>query len=269
LAAVRALGVQKLVTGSFYVHREQIRVDVRLVDADSGMDEMAETVQGHMNDFFGLQKRIALEMLEHLPVTVPQTERNSIEQRNPSENPGAALDAYRLMLQGEGLDEDESGEGEEKPESPQTLLVPPQPGTMPLSRLWDAFSLWPSPASAQERPDAEGTIRRMLEEYRLALEKGDLDGITRTKGQLSPRRREGLEQYYKIAEDLQVEFESVEISAIDDRHYTVSYRRRDEFADRRTGEKVSLEVQLENVAIREGDQWRLTDKRAAGAPEGS
>ena len=267
LAAVRSLGAEKLVAGSFAVHRDQIRVDVWLVDADSGLQDTAETVEGGLDEFFGLQKRIALAMLEHLPVAVKQVERQAIAAKNPSQNPGTALDAYRWMLQGEGLYGDEPADADSEAGKPQTRLAPSRPGATPLSRLMDGLSLWPRPAFAQEASDAEDTIRQILEDYRVALQRGDLDAISRVRGQLSDRRREGLEQYYKIAEDLRVDFESVEISPIDDRHFAVSYRRRDEFADRRTGEKVSLEVQLENVAVRDGDQWRLTDKKAAGVPK--
>lgn len=263
LAAGRSLGAEKLVSGSFQVLGGRIRVDVTLVDADSGLQDTAETMEGGLEEFFDLQKRIALRMLERLPVSVKKVERQAIEAKNPSENPAAALDAYRWMLQGEGLYADQPDEGGDAQE-PQTGVAPSAAGAGPLSRLLDILTPWPAPASAQEPSDAKSTILRVLEDYRVALEKGDIEGISRARGQLSDRRREGLEQYYKIAEDLRVDFESVEISPIDDRHFAVSYRRRDEFADRRTGEKVSLEVQLENLAVRDGDQWRLTNKRETG-----
>jgi TolB-like protein/tRNA A-37 threonylcarbamoyl transferase component Bud32 len=260
-AAARSVGAQKLITGSFAVHRDQIRVDVWLVDATSGVQDMAEMVEGRLDEFFGLQKRIALAMLEHMPVAVGQRERQAIEAENPSENPGAALDAYRLMLQGEGIYEEDPGDAGQE-DSPQTRLAPPARGVPPLSRLLDVVSPWPRAASAQEASNAEATIRQVLEAYRQALENGDLDGISKAKGQLSQGRRKGLEQYYQIADDLRVEFDAVEIAPIDEQHFAVSYLRRDEFADRRTGEKVSLEVHLENLAVLDGDQWRLTDKKA-------
>jgi TolB-like protein len=291
LQRLRRLGARKLVSGSFTVLAGKIRVDARIVDVESGMQEKAESIEGGVNEFFGLQKRLALTMLEHLPVQVSERERESIAERNPSENQGLAFDAYRLMLQGEGLVGEEEDEEEEADDDlHSTVRTQPslsslavsgdvpraQPSSYEMTSHRSVFicvHLWfrsllseiPSAAYADDQNGAEAEVRAVLEQYRVALEKGDLDGISQVRGKLSERRRKGLEEYFKMAEDLKVHFDRVEIRPIGDKHFEVSYLRRDAFSDRRTGERVSLEVQLENAAVHDGETWRIKNRKPLAA----
>jgi TolB-like protein len=289
----RLLGAEKLITGSFAVIGKQIQIAARLVDARSGEQERAESVEGDVDQFFGLQKQLTLAMVNQLPIAVSASERAAIEKQNPSQNPSLAVDAYRLMLQGEGLDE---GEGDEEDDgdqgarldrSPSYAIAPAPAGetqrgfgvrstwrgrsplfafspavagaTFNVSALFRLFM--PSAALAQEQHSAEQEIRAILERYRQALEKGDLDGIQESWGKLTARRRKGLEEYFAIADDLRITFDRIEIRLVEDNRYAISYVRRDQFSDRRTGEQVDLEVQLVNTAERDGERWRIKNAK--------
>lgn len=255
LEVARVLGAEKLLVGSFAVYRDQIRIDAWLIDAGSGLHEMAETAQGTVDEFFKLQAGLALAMLKRLPVAVGREVRESIERGNASENPAAALDAYRLMLQGEGLDGEDGEDTLNEPQSRRAIGA-----AVALARgVWSALG-WPTAALADEVA-GEADVRQALESYRSALERGDIEAIRATRGGLSSRRRAGLEQYFNIADDLRVEFGNIELTRLSDDRYNVLYVRRDEFADRRTGERVVLEVRLENIAVRDGNRWILRDEK--------
>ena len=116
-------------------------------------------------------------------------------------------------------------------------------------------------AHADEQSAAEQEVRQILEDYRLALQNGNLQSIGKTRGTLTERQRTGLEAYFKNAEDLSVEFAGLEIEQVDADRFVVSYLRRDKLADPRTGQTVSLEVHLENSVVREGDNWKILHKK--------
>jgi hypothetical protein len=201
-------------------------------------------------------------VLDQLGIDVSGTERDKIARKNESDNPQTALDNYKLLLQSEGL------EGEESASPPA-----PKPGATPERGAWlspgalgslVASLLRPLPVRADNAREEE--VRKLLEQYRDALERADLATIAVTKGDLSPKQREGLELYFRNAGNLKVKFEDITIAPIDPSHFLVSYLRRDDFEDRRTGERVSLEVRLQDVATLEGEQWRLLKKKSAPPP---
>jgi len=264
LKGARKLGADKVISGSFTVLGGRMRVDARLVDVGSGDQEKAETVEGAEEEFFSLQKRLALALLDRLPVEVSASEREAISAENPSENQGRAVEAFRLMWQGEGLGDRE----EEEPAGPENAGADVH-GALRLRQWGPRLFVWvrdhnvlsASPARAEEHGSAEEEIRRSLEQYRLALEKGDLDGIRRSRGTLSERQHKGLEEYFTVAENLKVEFDQIEIRRVDEKQFVVSYTRRDQFSDRRTGERIDLEVRLENIALRDGEQWWITNRK--------
>lgn len=257
----RLLGAQKLITGSFTVVGKQIQIAARLVDAHSGEQERAESIEGHVDQFFGLQKQLTLAMVSQLPIAVSANELDAIARENPSENQALAVDAYRRMLQAEGLDAetpDSDGEGASMEQGePYSMAGWIFEGPV-LDFIVDV--LGPAPAAAQQ-PESELKIRQVLESYRQALEMGDLEAIERTWGTLSPRRRKGLEDYFSVANALKITFDRIEIRPLEDDRFEVSYVRRDQFSDRRTGEQVNLEVQLVNTAVREGTHWRIKNAK--------
>ena len=58
IETARSLGASRFISGSFAVYAGTIRVDARLVDVDSGLQESAESVEGGLDEFFNLQKEL-------------------------------------------------------------------------------------------------------------------------------------------------------------------------------------------------------------------
>ena len=115
-------------------------------------------------------------------------------------------------------------------------------------------------ASATTSVDEQ--IRARIEHYCDALRRGDLEGIAESRGKLSDRQRTGLEGYFASAEDLQVTCTDIDVYPVTDGLYAVSYLRRDEFRDGRTGERVDLEVRLENAVVLDEDgRWLIRSKK--------
>lgn len=232
----------------------------------TGVQEHARSVQGRFEDFFDLQKRLALAMLEELSVEVSDKERTSIAARNPSQNPAAALDAYKLLLQGEGLDEPAAAAPSAPPPKPDKRKRPPAislrwiEGLGP-SRAWGAEERIAAAEAVALDGRTKIAILRALEEYRHALESADVDAIAEIRGELTERQRLGLQMYFQNAANLRVDFESIAIEPLEGERFAVSYLRRDSFTDRRTDENVTLEIRIESSAVRAGPHWHLTNDR--------
>jgi hypothetical protein len=266
LATARSVGAARAISGSFAAFGGAIRVDAFIVDTESGLQQEAVNVEGKVEDFFNVEKQLVLSMLEALPeVRVSEEDRASIAKGNTSENPEAAVDALRLLLQGEGADPEETTDDPEvngetgSTGDAEPQAAPPDAGASSSDAGGKAFGLslaW-AVAHAQEQPKAEEEIRKTLEEYRMALQGADLEGISKLRGSLSERQRKGLEQYFENAENLSVEFSDIEIKPLRDDVFAVSYVRKDSFADRRNGKTVDLEVQMETAVVREGDRWTM------------
>jgi len=250
LATAQRLGIRTLLTGSFHVVGTMIRIDAEIIDTETGVQKASDSVQGDLGDFFALEKKLVLSMLRRLPVEVSAEEGKSIETRT-----NTSVDAYRLLLEAEGVVEQAA------PASPP----PPATGTAagPQSRL----QLLPSfmlarRAYAAEVPaaDTEAEVRQFLEEYRRALEGKDLDHLASLYVSFSARQRDALRVYLESAEHLMVQITDVAIDP-HEQNIAVSYTRRDRFVDRESGKPTAVEVRLTKILVHAGDQWRIAGGR--------
>lgn len=244
LEAARHLRVAHLVTGSFAVLGDRIRIDVNIVDVNTGRNSRggAQHVEGRLPEFFDLQKAITLEVLRRLRVQVTAAEGESIQRRT-----NTSVDAYRLLLEAEGLT---SSEGASR-------------GPGPLSSLRRLFAAAPALAApptlttgsaSASSPDAE--VIAVLEQYRRAHETRDIDALAQLYVSFSERQREALREYLSSAEDLHVELTDVRVETTNG-GVTVTYTRRDRFRDRESGRPVELEVRLTKILVRHGGAWRF------------
>jgi tetratricopeptide (TPR) repeat protein len=105
--AGRLLRAGRLVQGSILqLGESQLRVDAAVVDVPT--TEVRGTIQGadEMEQLFGLEKRIALDLFRELGVTLTVAERNAIEQR-PTRSLAAFLAYSRgLTAEDQGLYDD-------------------------------------------------------------------------------------------------------------------------------------------------------------------
>jgi len=250
MAAARRLGVSRFITGSFAVLGNSIRMDARIVDPVNGLQETAENVEGVQDEFFSLQKKLALATLDHLRVRLTDAQTASVKKTTNSR-----LDKYRMLLGAEGMAEPAPARAEPPPADPQQPrgeLSPPQG-----QRSWAIELHLVRAAMAQPPPaDPESAAREILEEYRQAQERGDLDRLASLYVSFPPSQRQKIDAYLKDAAKLRVEFADVKIlpRAND---LAVSYTRRDNFIDKDTGEPVSLEVRVTKFLVHDGGTWKF------------
>lgn len=249
LATARALGIGRLVTGSFHVTGRTLRVDARLVDSESGMNEASDSVEGDLDDFFGLQKRLVLSMLRRLKVRLSPEEGESIRTETNTD-----VDAYRLLLEAEGL-------AEPSPAGEQTQAAPTAPGPqsrsdLSLGRIARLLAL-AGVAEAEEDPAGQAAV--FLERYRQAVEAKDVERVAALYVSFSERQRRALAGYFATAPDLRIKLTNVKI-APDESGLAVTFTRRDEFTDAKSGRPVQLEVRLTKVLVQEDGEWKIGGK---------
>ena len=249
LYTAQQLGIGRLVTGSFQVVGDAIRIDARIVNASTGLQEGSDSVEGSLNDFFDLQKKLVLSMLRRLPVQLSPEEGASIETKTNTN-----VDAYRLLLQAEGVVE------EPKP-SPSSPAPAAGPQSCLGKSIWKYAAAW-SGAAYAEGADASvaGEVRQVLEEYRRALEQKDLDHMAALYVSFPARQRDALRVYLDNAAGLSVEVVDVTIAPRGD-GVAVSYTRRDQFVDKGSSKPQRLEVRLTKILVREDGKWKI-----AGGP---
>jgi TolB-like protein/ketosteroid isomerase-like protein len=250
MAAARRLGVSRFITGSFAVLGSTIRMDARIVDPANGLQETAENVEGVQDEFFSLQKKLALATLDHLRVRLTDAQTASFKKTTNSR-----LDKYRMLLGAEGM----AGP------APAPDVRPPADSLQPRGELWPPpsqrswaidFHLLHAAMAQAPATDAERAARAVLEEYRQAQERGDLDRLASLYVSFPPSQRQKIDAYVKDAAKLRVDFVDVKIlpRAND---LAVSYTRRDNFIDKDTGEPVSLEVRVTKFLVQDGGTWKF------------
>ena len=249
MEAARRLGVRRFITGSFAVVGNVMRIDARIVETANGLQESAETVEGSQDEFFALQRRLALAMLDHLRVTLTQAQRASLNTEN-----NAPVDRYRKLLEAEGLTKHEPRQDAE-PDGPQSRVLPTRNWSLRFAALFLGV------AHAQEAPSAaEEAAQQLLQEYRRAHEQGDTERLAALYVSFPEDQRQAVEEYARNVKDLHVELDHVTIKRRE-RDILVSYTRRDRFTDKETGERVSLQVRLTRFLVQDGAAWKFAAEK--------
>ncbi|MBI3783235.1 MAG: caspase family protein [Deltaproteobacteria bacterium] len=254
LAAAQQLGIDRLVAGSFNVVGEAIRIDARIVYASSGLQEGSDSVQGNLSDFLDLQKQLVFSVLRRMHVSLSPEEGSSIERKTNTD-----VNAYRLLLETEEVVENPTPHSRKRPTPPaKHKKTGPRSGwEEPWYRHVLSFA---SVAYAAEiNPATEGEVRKLIEDYRQALERKDLDRLAQLYVSFPTRRRESLRQYFENARQFAVEVADLTMMPHGD-DIVVSYTRRDHFIDGESGKPVNLEVRLTRVVVRQGGTWKIAGK---------
>lgn len=253
LYTARELGVGRLVTGAFHVTGQTLRIDARIVDAGSGVNEASDSVEGELDHFFELQKSLVLSMLRRLRVQVSAAEGESIQTETNTD-----VDAYRLLLEAEGL----------LPPPAANNASPGPSSAADRARRWLALlvgtayaaetpaaapaAIAPAAQSIAADGDDEARVADLLDRLRTALTGGDAAAVAACYGEFSERQRAALQAYMDAADNLEIEFANVSL-ARQDGSLVVSFTRRDRFDDRKTGRQVRLEVRLTKILIEGAD----------------
>ena len=263
MAAARELGVSRFITGSFAVVGNMIRIDARIVETTNGLQETAENVEGSQDEFFTLQKKLALQTLDHFRVRLTEAEEATLRKTTNSR-----LDKYRMLLEAEGVT---AGAPHSKPGAGEPHARRDTPKAMARTRAADRWIArgstpgahifpWCAAAYAQTPDTAvEVAARALLEEYRRAHEEGNLDHLASLYVSFPDSQRQALGAYLKDVRGLHVELVDVKIQPRG-ADLAVSYTRRDSFTDKDTGEPVSLEVRVTKFLVRDGGKWKARSR---------
>ncbi len=242
LTVARRLGIHTLITGSFHVVGTTLRVDAEIVDVATGVQKASDSVEGDIDSFFQLQKTLVVSMLRRLRVQLSPEEGKSIQ-----ENTNTDVDAYRLLLETEGV----VGAAPPGAASP----VAPTPSLHSALEPWWSWLL--NPAYAAEAPEEiRIEVLKVLEEFRDALEHKDMERLARVYVSFSQGHREALRSYFDNAQELAVEIVNVALEMKDD-GVLVSYTRRDRFIDRQSNKPVQLEARLAKRFVRDNGTWKI------------
>lgn len=244
LITARELGIGRLLTGAYYVSDKTLRIDARIVDARTGVNEASDSVEGELDQFFELQKQLVLSMLRRLRVQVSPEEGESIETETNTD-----VDAYRLLLEAEGV-------VQPSPRAERTRKKTERhSGLLPVWRFLAGLAV--SAAHAEQvTPEIDQQVRTLLETYRKALESKNLDEVAAVYVSFSERQRKALQTYLSNAKDLVVEISDIQVTPHHD-GVVVSFVRRDHFTDVESGRPVRLEVRLTKVLVREQGTWKI------------
>jgi len=96
----KVLGVRYLLEGSLRKARNQVRINVHLIDSTTGFQVWADDFAGEMKDVFSLQEQTALKIAGSLNLKISPQEQQAIQHRY-TQNP----QAYDSYLRGEALAE--------------------------------------------------------------------------------------------------------------------------------------------------------------------
>lgn len=233
IEVAEALGIQKMISGSLATDGNIVVIEARVVDTSTGILDASESARGSADDLIELQNQVASDVLVALGVRLSTDERARLFARRTRET----LDAYRRMAETFG-------------EAPDDAIGAPAPGER---RSW---LNWPRAALAESPDESEAAILAVLEAYRDALERKDVDAVAATHIQLSAAQRRSFEQYFESADELTVAVSDVDVLVVDD-EALVTFTRRDALRDRRSGKDVELEVRLSSEVVATSGAWLL------------
>ena len=232
IEAASRLGIRKMLSGSFGVVGEQLRIETHVVDVASGVLETSYSTTGRAEDFLALQNKMVMGVIARMNLPVTPEEQKALVARQNTD-----VEALKLLLEAEG------GAGPSPPPGPGSGLL-----------RWIA-RLGPAAALADDQP-AKTEILAVLERYRQATEARELSAVGALYAEFPPEQQAAQQRYFDNVKDLKVGIDNVDVAVVGD-EAVVSYTRTDDFADARTGRPMHVSVRLTKVLRRQDGAWKL------------
>ena len=91
----KVLGVQSVVVGSYLKLDGAMRINVRLVDVETGQVKAPTLVDGSFKKFFDLQNDVAMKLAAEMKGALGEADKKQLET-----TPTSSLDAYRALADG-------------------------------------------------------------------------------------------------------------------------------------------------------------------------
>lgn len=98
----KGLAAQSLLTGSFVISGDEVRVDIRLISVESGEIRLADQVTGNKTEFFRLQQALAAKVLAGLQVHPTEQERHALTEPHTKDFEAFRLYSEALLAQRRG-----------------------------------------------------------------------------------------------------------------------------------------------------------------------
>jgi len=159
----RGLSAKALVSGSYVIAGEDIRIDIRMVSVETGEILLAKGLEGKKSDLFGLQRRLAQQVLNSLKITPTDVEKQSLQLNGINDYEAFRLFSDARLAQVRG----QRDEAERQYRASLATSSTFQLATRELSRL-ENEALFRLSEESQQRSVAAGEIARRLTEHRLA-----------------------------------------------------------------------------------------------------
>lgn len=234
IEVAETLGIEKMISGSMSMQSGEVLLDVRIVDTSSGILDASESLRGPPDDLIELQNQLASSVIAALGVRLTAAEQTALFAQRTRET----LDAYKRLA-------DTFGEAPEH-------AAPPASGRTSWLR-WTATA-WAADGEGEQQ------VAALLEAYRAALEREDVDAVAATHVGLTDEQRAGFVRYFESAEGLRVGISDVDV-LLDGDEGVVTFTRQDVFHDRSSGKEVQLDVRLSTVIVRRDGHWLMRGVR--------
>lgn len=156
----KGLSAHAMLSGSYVISGDDIRVDVRLVSVETGEVIQAEAVEGKKTDMFGLQKSLATKVLAALDVTPTAAEQEALNQPQTREFEAFQLYSEARLAQRQGKREEAKKRFNEALElDPEFTLAARE-----LDRI-ETEALFRLSESQQQKANSAGEIGQRLQEH--------------------------------------------------------------------------------------------------------
>lgn len=236
--AASRLDIRKVLSGTVSAKGDDVRVEVQIIDVATGTLDSSFVVVGNDAALIDLESAVARAVIGKLGIELTVADTHRLEGFRATD-----VGTYRRFLETEG-------------EVVQSL---PAPAETPGSS--DGPSGWLSPRSAwADDAGARQEVMAFLERYRTAIEARDLDGLAGLYTQFPPEQRDALVRYFKESTDLRVKLEDVDV-AISGDEAIVTYTRKDDFVDARTGRPMHVSGRVTKLLRRTEGRWQLAPGR--------
>jgi len=233
IEAAEILGMTKMIAATLSVADNNATLEVQVVDIASGLLVASERARGPVDGLIELQNQVAVKALKALGINPSDDEVRTILANRTNET----LESYKLL-------NDTLGKGAE------TATPAPRHGPPGHSSLG-----WRAVAFAQEPSAEEKAIHGLLDQYRIALERKDIDALGKIQT-VTEEQRNALVRYFENAKGLAVRISDVDI-LIEADEALATFTREDVFTEVRTGRQIHLEIRISGVLSREDAGWKV------------
>ena len=234
IEVAETLGIAKMISGSMALQNGTVLLDIRVVDTSSGILDASESVHGAPEELIELQNQLASSVIAALGVRLSADEQAALFAQRTRET----LDGYRRLA-------DTFGE------------APEHAAPRPAERT--SWLAWGGVAWADDGAD-QAQVAELLEAYRAAIERKDVEAVAATHVALSDDQRAGFTRYFASADALKVSVGDLD-ALFDGDEGVVTFTRTDVFTDRNSGKEVQLEVRLSTIVVRQDGRWLMRGVR--------